>query len=53
MAGRQFVITSTNVQRVREVVGIQEPIYEVVGKTEDIQPIVDAVRQASRARPVR
>jgi DNA-binding NarL/FixJ family response regulator len=53
MAGRQFVITSTNVQRVREQVGIDEPIFEIVGKSEDIDPIVQAVKTASRARPVR
>lgn len=53
MAGRQFVVTSTNVQRVREQVGIAEPIFEIVGKSEDIEPIVRAVKQASRARPVR
>lgn len=53
MAGRQFVITSTNVQRVREQVGIQEPIFEIVGKTEDIEPIVQAVKTASRARSLR
>jgi hypothetical protein len=53
MAGRQFVITSTNVKRVQEQVGIAEPIFEIVGKTEDIEPIVQAVKMASRARPVR
>jgi DNA-binding NtrC family response regulator len=53
MANRQFVITSTNVQRVREQVGIQEPIFEIVGKTEDIEPIVNAVKTASRARSLR
>ncbi len=53
MKGRQFVITSTNVQRVREQIGIEEPIFEIVGKTEDIEPIVAAVKMASRARPTR
>jgi hypothetical protein len=53
MAGRQFVLTSTNVQRVREQVGMEEPIFEIVGKTDDIEPIVAAVKMASRARPTR
>ena len=50
MAGRQFVLTSTNVQRVREQVGMDEPIFEIVGKSDDIEPIVQAVKTASRAR---
>ena len=53
MAGRQFVLTTTNVARARENVGIDEPIYEIVGKPYDIGQVVNAVKEASRARPVR
>ena len=53
MAGRQFVLTTTNVARARENVGIDEPIYEIVGKPYDIGAVVNAVKEASRARPVR
>ncbi len=53
MAGRQFVLTTTNVNRVREIVGIDEPIYEIVGKPYDIGQVVNAVKEASRARSVR
>jgi DNA-binding NtrC family response regulator len=53
MEGRQFVLTTTNVSRVREVVGIDEPIYEIVGKPYDIGQVVNAVKEASRARSVR
>ena len=53
MAGRQFVLTTTNVNRVRETLGIDDPIYEIVGKPYDIDQVVSAVKEASRARPVR
>ena len=53
MAGRQFVLTTTNVARVRENIGIDEPIYEIVGKPYDIGEVVNAVKEASRARSVR
>ena len=51
--GRRFVITSTNVDRVREVVGNDEAVYEVVGKEDDILAVVRAVKEASRQRPTR
>ena len=53
MAGREFVLTSTNVSQVYDNLGIRDPIYEVVGKPYDIGQIVDAVKEASRSRPVR
>src|SRR4051812_39656184 len=53
MEGRQFVLTSTNIRRVQEAVGQLDPIFEIVGKSEDLRPIVDAVKQASRARPLK
>ena len=52
-AGRHFVLTSPNAARVHEVVKTVETVYEVVGQAEDIHQIVQAVREASRARPVR
>jgi hypothetical protein len=48
--GRQFVLTSPNPERVREVVGTREPIYEVIGKPYDLGEITRAVKEASRAR---
>jgi DNA-binding NtrC family response regulator len=53
MKGRQFVITSTNAHHVERLASPQEHVYEVVGKTEDISRIVQAVREATRARPTR
>lgn len=53
MDGRHFVLTATNVERAREVAGIEEPIYEIVGKPYDIEQVIGAVREASRARSVR
>lgn len=50
--GRQFVLTSPNVAQVRRIVGSDEMVYEVVGGDE-IDNIVQAVREASRARPTK
>ena len=46
MTGRQFIITTTNAQRVREIIGDAEHVYEIVGKPFDIQQIADAVLRA-------
>jgi DNA-binding NarL/FixJ family response regulator len=53
MQGRQFVLTSTNVERARETAGIDEPIYEIVGKPYDIDQLISAIKEASRARSIR
>ena len=53
MKGRQFVITSTNAHHVERLASPQEHVYEVVGKSEDLGRIVQAVREAMRARPSR
>jgi response regulator RpfG family c-di-GMP phosphodiesterase len=53
LQGRQFVLTTTNLARVREAVGPAENIYEIVGKPFDLDVIVRAVKEASRARATR
>jgi len=50
---RQIVLTSVNVKRVREVVGTDATVYEIAGQPDDIGAVVRAVREASRARPIR
>ena len=47
MRGRAFVITTTNVARLREFVSAQTEAYEIVGKPYDIKAIVNAVRRAA------
>lgn len=47
---RQFVVTSTHAGHVREVVGRDARVYEIVGKPFDLEEIVRAVKEASRAR---
>ena len=51
-AGRQFVLTSPNVGQLKRLVKVDEMIFEIVGG-DDIDGIVQAVREASRARPTR
>jgi CheY-like chemotaxis protein len=51
--GRQFVLTSVNVRRVREIVGTDETVYEVAGEPDDIAAVIRAVKEASRARATR
>jgi DNA-binding NarL/FixJ family response regulator len=51
-AGRQFVLTSPNTAQVRRIVGSDEMVYEIVGETE-VDAIVQAAREASRARPTK
>jgi DNA-binding NarL/FixJ family response regulator len=47
MAGRKFIITSTNAQRAREIVGDTAQVYEIVGKPYDIHQLVEAVLRAA------
>jgi DNA-binding response OmpR family regulator len=49
MQGRAFVLTSTNVQRIEEVIGTREPIHELIGKPYDLEQITRAVREAGQA----
>jgi CheY-like chemotaxis protein len=53
LQGRQFVLTTTNIARVREAVGPAENVFEIVGKPFDLDVIVRAVKEASRARATR
>jgi CheY-like chemotaxis protein len=52
-AGRHFVLTSVNSKRLRDIVGNEESVYEIVGEPEDVAQVVRAVKEASRARPTR
>jgi DNA-binding response OmpR family regulator len=51
LRGRRFVLTSVNASRAKEVVGRSEMVYEVVGKPLDLDEVVTAVKEASKARP--
>ena len=51
--GRRFVITSVNPPNVQELVGHDERVYEVVDRREDLMTLVQAVKEASRARDTR
>ena len=46
-----IVLTSVNPDRATEVVGQSEMVYEIVGKPVDLDRIVAAVKEASKARP--
>jgi DNA-binding NarL/FixJ family response regulator len=52
-ANRQFVLTSPNEKALRPFVGRGESIYEIIEGTADIDAIVQAVREAARARPTK
>jgi DNA-binding response OmpR family regulator len=49
----RFVLTSTNPQRVHELTGTAEEVFEILGKPYDLEVITRAVKEASRARPTR
>lgn len=51
--GCQVVLTSTNPARVATMAGLDEQIYEVIDREEDLLRLVQAVKEASRARPTR
>ena len=53
LANLQVVLTSTNVREARALAGRDEHIYEIIGKPYDLDQIVQAVREAARARPTR
>jgi DNA-binding response OmpR family regulator len=49
----KFVLTSTNPAHVRELAGSNQQVYEIVGKPFDLDQIVQAAREAVRARATR
>jgi DNA-binding NarL/FixJ family response regulator len=51
--GRRFVLTTPNEAGVRQLVGKDERVYEVLDDGGDTDSIVQAVREAARARPTR
>ena len=53
MQGRQFVITSTNARQLERIAAPQQHVYEIVGKSDDLGSIVQAVKEAMRVRPSR
>jgi CheY-like chemotaxis protein len=53
LKGYRFVITTTNLKQVESLVERDEKIYEVVGKSDDLDVIVRATKEALRARDTR
>ena len=51
LEGRQFVLTSPNERALAKLVGRDERVYEILNDGADIDAIVQAVREAARARP--
>jgi len=49
--GPQFVLTTPNEAALRRLVGRDEKVYEIVEDRADVDAIVQAVREAARARP--
>ena len=49
--GRRFVLTSPNERALAKLVGRDETVYEILNDGADIDAIVQAVREAARARP--
>jgi hypothetical protein len=50
--GHRFVLTSPNAGALQRVIGKDERVYEIIDDGTNIDAIVQAVREASRARPV-
>ena len=50
---RRFVLTSPNVANLQRVVGSDETVYEILEDDGDIDALVQAVKEASRARATR
>jgi DNA-binding NarL/FixJ family response regulator len=50
---RHFVLTTPNEPALRRIVGRDESVYEIIEGADDIDAIVQAVREAVRARPTR
>ena len=50
--GCQWVLTSMNPRHVSDLVGRDQQVYEVVDRAEDLMRLVQAVKEATRARSV-
>jgi CheY-like chemotaxis protein len=50
---RRFVLTTPNAAGLQRLIGRDESIYEILEDGADIDAIVQAVREASKARPTR
>jgi hypothetical protein len=51
--GRRFVLTTVNSRRLEEAVGPDESVHEIAGEAGDIDAVLQAVKEASRARATR
>ena len=51
LKGYRFVLTTPNEAALRKIVGRDEQVYEILDDSGDIDTIVQAVREAARARP--
>jgi DNA-binding NarL/FixJ family response regulator len=51
LQGRRFVLTTPNEAALRRLVGRDAQVYEILDGGSDIDAIVQAVREAARARP--
>jgi CheY-like chemotaxis protein len=49
--GRRFVLTTPNAEGMQRLVGKDERVYEILDDGGDVDAIVQAVREAARARP--
>ena len=49
--GRRFVLTTPNAAGLRKLIGKDERVYEILDDSADTDAIVQAVREAARARP--
>jgi DNA-binding NarL/FixJ family response regulator len=52
LKGRHFVLTAPNAAAIRAIVSPSETVYEIVDEG-DLDTVVQAVREAAKARPVR
>lgn len=50
---RRFVLTTPNEQALRRLVGRDESVYEIIEGAGDVDTVVQAVREAARARPTK
>ena len=49
----RFVLTSVNTRHVERLVRDDQRVYEVVGHTDDLDAVIQATREAARARDTR